>query len=520
MKSRSQQMLVAISELANCNPFSTERFAREKQILGQECESLDSIAWNRRSEQDEGQRPNVRRLTELAGALIQEVRSENKKAPLPESLRQAYWDVATYLLLYRHITDLPASGTAFEKQGDRQQLQSTWESFRQDYVLILDVDQGFSLGEDAARHLFSCLFQIHRAFFNIFDFILGESLPITRLREKVWESIFTCDLLRYYRGLYDRMRDLSTLITGPSGTGKELVARAIGLSQYIPFDSTTCRFCAASGSTFLPLNLSALSPTLIESELFGHHRGAFTGAVADRAGWLESCSRHGAVFLDEIGELDLTLQVKLLRVVQQRTYCRIGEVEPRQFQGKIIAATNRELAVEIEAGRFREDFYYRLCTDRIQTPSLREQLDDCPEDLNGLVNSIARNQLDEDVDQLTGEIVDWIASRLGHDYPWSGNMRELEQCVASYIIRRDYVPVGQDTKGPQDRPIWLPSAGDDLTAEQLLSRYSTWLYCRYGSYEKTARVLQVDRRTVKSRIDPQLLQQFQDLRTKSDDGTT
>ena len=112
------------------------------------------------------------------------------------------------------------------------------------------------------------------------------------------------------------MGDVTTLVTGPSGTGKELVARAIGLSRYIPFDAEGQAFADDTPRSFVPLNLSALSPTLIESELFGHRRGAFTGAVADRAGWLETCPPRGTVFLDEIGELDPAIQVKLLRVLQ------------------------------------------------------------------------------------------------------------------------------------------------------------------------------------------------------------
>ena len=111
----------------------------------------------------------------------------------------------------------------------------------------------------------------------------------------------------------------------------------------------------------------ALPATLVESELFGHRRGAFTGAVQDRAGWLEACPAHGTVFLDEIGELEPALQVKLLRVLQERTFHRIGDTRERRFSGKLIAATNRDLAAEIQAGRFREDLYYRLCADVIES---------------------------------------------------------------------------------------------------------------------------------------------------------
>ena len=205
----------------------------------------------------------------------------------------------------------------------------------------------------------------------------------------MWQSIFTHDVRRYRAALYDRMADIPTLITGESGTGKELVARAIALSRYIPFEARTQSFAADAAAAFYAVNLSALSPTLIESELFGHRRGAFTGAAQDRAGWFETCGRHGAVFLDEIGELDAAIQVKLLRVLQTREFQRIGETTPRRFAGKVIAATNRDLAQEIAAGRFREDFYYRICADLIATPTLREQLADAPEDLRNLLRIVA-----------------------------------------------------------------------------------------------------------------------------------
>jgi hypothetical protein len=186
-----------------------------------------------------------------------------------------------------------------------------------------------------AAHVFACLFQIRRAVWHIFDNIVGESMPIARLRAAVWQSIFTHDMRRYRRSLYNRMSDVTTLITGPSGTGKELVARAIGLSQYIAFDVQRQCFCGDMSNMFLTLNLSALSPTLIESELFGHRKGAFTGAVADRADWLEISPRNGTVFLHEIGELDAAIQVKLLCVVQSRVFQRLGIFTARSSRRRI-----------------------------------------------------------------------------------------------------------------------------------------------------------------------------------------
>src|SRR5262245_32071462 len=183
----------------------------------------------------------------------------------------------------------------------------------------------------------------------------------------------------------------------------------------------------------------ALPSTLIESELFGHKKGAFTGAVDHRAGWLEICSPLGTVFLDEIAETEAAIQVKLLRVVQSRTFQRVGEIKDRPFRGKIVAATNRDLAAEIQAERFRPDLYYRLCSNVIETPSLAEQLKDTPDELAHLVLFLAgRVAGDEEAEAVARETDAWITKRLGPDYPWPGNVRELEQCVRNVMISGEY----------------------------------------------------------------------------------
>src|SRR5581483_12417684 len=199
-----------------------------------------------------------------------------------------------------------------------------------------------------APHLFACFFQVRRAFHHIIESIIGSSLAAARLRATVWQSIFTHDMRRYRRTLFDRMGDFTTLVRGPSGTGKELVARAIGLSRYVPFDPKTLSFTEDFTGSFYAINLSALPSTLIESELFGHRRGAFTGALQDRKGGLEVCPALGTVFLDEIGDLEVTIQVKLLRVLQTRTFQPLGDSSDRHFRGKLIAATNRDLFTALQ----------------------------------------------------------------------------------------------------------------------------------------------------------------------------
>ena len=353
----------------------------------------------------------------------------------------------------------------------------------------------------SAGHLFAFFFQIRRAFHHIFRHIIGGSQPIARLRAAVWESIFTHDMRRYRRVLYQKMGDVTTLITGPSGTGKELVARAIGLSRYIPFDEKSLRFTDDFVGSFYAINISALSTTLIESELFGHRRGAFTGALQDRAGFLEACPPLGAVFLDEVGEIDAGVQVKLLRVLQTRSFHRLGDSAARRFAGKIIAATNRDLPAEIEAGRFRSDFYYRLCADLITTPSLREQIDESPDELGRLVHFLSEQVVGaEEAERLTDEVLTWISSSLGDAYAWPGNVRELEQCVRNVLIRGAYRPARTAPTSTGDALAAAVREGR-LTSDELLNGYYRLIYERAGNLVEAARHLGVDRRTVRGRID-------------------
>ena len=498
LRKTDQRLLAQLSQLALCNPFTPERLQLEKDVLGKRFHPEEMIAWNRKYTPSDAERPNVTQLAETSRSLIQRVQQDvsDGKTISDESIRH-YWNVAIYALLYRHIVPIPPEATVQPKT-----IAKTWQAFEDDYRQLVNLPGLTANHTQPVERIFSFLCQIHRAFFNIFSFILGDSLPSAKLRASVWQSIFTCDLERYRSGLFARMSNLPSLITGPSGTGKELVARAIGLSQFIPFDKAKKCFPDFDHGLFSPLNLSAMSVNLIESELFGHRKGSFTGAIADRVGWLERCQPAGAVFLDEIGELEPAIQVKLLRVVQQRTFSRTGETTERRFVGKLIGATNRNLGEEMEAGRFREDLYYRLCADRIETPSLRQQLDDRPEDLHSLVQHFTRKLVGDEPTSLADEATQWIETNLGPSYPWRGNIRELEQCISSIMIRNEYLPLGaRDSSQSGSAAQWTADAVEcRLTADQLLRRYCTWLYYHTGGYEAAAKVLDIDRRTVKAKL--------------------
>lgn len=494
--------LSTLADVAYSNPFSTERIDLEKKALGKSFVADTGIAWSRNLRDEQAQqsdRPNVETIAKMASDLANRL-SESARAghSFSPQVWADYWDVVTYVLIYRHLVLLHP-----DELLKVAVVQKVYDSFVADYDRLIQVPGIEAAPVQPANHLFACLCQVHRAFYNIFHFILGDSLRSVQLRRSVWESVFTNDMRRYQRTLFDRMALLPTLVTGPSGTGKELVARAIGLSQYIAFDGSTKRFAKEGRPCFFPLNLSAMAETLIESELFGHRKGAFTGAVSNREGWLAKCDSHGTIFLDEIGELAPSLQVKLLRLVQQRTYSPLGSTEQHTFGGKIVGATNRDMDREIQNGNFRSDLYFRLCADRIETPTLRDQLRDRSDDLRPLVFYVARQFTgtdSADAEGLTDQVVNWIEKNLGPDYPWPGNIRELQQCVSGIMIRGDYLPAGNALSEPAF-PRWMhDTVTGSLTADQLLQHYCCWVYQSEGTYERVAQRLGIDRRTVKAKM--------------------
>jgi sigma-54 interacting transcriptional regulator len=486
-----------MTRIVTCNHFLPERIALEREALGSAFVDDPSAVWNLNA--DSGARnPNILLLTERTGAIVERLHQTLERGGgLAADERERYENLVYYHLYQRYRSDFQAMTLLAEAPSCAAKCFNAFAGNLRHY---LEPARREPLSDLEVAHLFAGFFQLERAFINIFANIVGSSAPVARLRAGVWESIFTCNFSRYRRGLFQHMREITTLICGPSGTGKELVAQAIAGSSFIPFDPVTQRFAQDHRELFRPLNLSALSVNLVEAELFGHKRGAFTGALQDRAGWLEVCPSAGAVFLDEIGEMDVSLQVKLLRVLQTRTFHRLGESRPRSFSGKIIAATNRDLVEEMEAGRFRRDFYYRLCSDVITTPSLRDQLADSPHELPRLVGFIARRLVGEaQSEELAAEVLEVVEKQLSPAYPWPGNFRELEQCVRNVMVRRRYEPVRLTPCRPA-AALAADMERGQLTAEQVLQRYCSIVYAQTRNIEETARRLNLDRRTVRARL--------------------
>jgi Sigma-54 interaction domain len=487
----------AIAALNYTNPFMPERVNLEKTILGAEHLEQGAV-WNVHSKSG-GSKCNIEGISKRAEQLALELnlRLRNKQVKADKQEFQIYEDVVVYHIFeqYREKMTTPI----YNGKGNVD--FSFYADFEAELISLLQVPgYSYSSRYDVAR-TFEIFYQVHRAFYYIFDFIIGSSLPVAKLRAAIWQSIFTHDIHRYNRSLYKKMHNITTLITGESGTGKELVALALAMSQYIQFDPTRKKFKEDFRELFHPLHLSAMPHTLIESELFGHKKGAYTGALQDRIGWMELCSEFGTVFLDEIGEVNEEIQVKLLRLLQSRKFQRLGETDDRVFKGKIIAATNRNLAEFIQQGRFRSDLYYRLCSDIVETPTLREQLDGSNDGLANLVHFLSVRIVGRsEADDLAEEALIWIKQNLGTEYAWPGNVRELEQCMRNILIRGYYSP-SQTLQWQGGDSLMRELADCALTADELLNLYCAKVYQKTGSYQQSAQLLELDRRTVKKRID-------------------
>ena len=271
--------------------------------------------------------------------------------------------------------------------------------------------------------------------------------------------------------------DVNVLITGETGTGKELFARELH------------RRSNRAKGPFIVVNCGAIPENLMESELFGHVRGAFTGAVATRQGSFQAAD-GGTLFLDEIGEMPLALQVKLLRALQERVVVKVGDTKPQSVDIRVLAATNRELEALIKEGTFREDLYYRLNVVNLHLPPLRERGDDVAILGKFLLNKYAA-EFGAQVNGFTPKALEAM-----HDYDWPGNVRQLENRIKKAIVLADKTLIGPedlDLGGDQRRAVIpLTQAREDFTRQYILQV----LERNGGNRTRTARDLGVDPRTV------------------------
>ncbi len=272
--------------------------------------------------------------------------------------------------------------------------------------------------------------------------------------------------IQYVRDLLQRIAayDVTVLIQGESGTGKELVARAIHYHS------------KRKNNEFVIINCSAFSDALLESELFGHMRGSFTGALAEKKGLFEIADK-GTFFLDEVGDMSPALQVKLLRVLQEGVFFKIGGTKPIQVDVRIIAATNQDLQKMVDSGKFRNDLFYRLNVMHINLPALRDRREDIPQLVTHIVQKIsAKNS--QPVKALEPEVLKALQS-----YDWPGNIRELENELEKACIMASGPKVeAKDLSRHLIEAAMKKKGGDSISEDQSLKKRKSDLV---SSFEKT-----------------------------------
>jgi DNA-binding NtrC family response regulator len=484
LRPEAREFFATLSEAIVMNPFSEERRALIARLGVGHADgawSLEPADYDLVAEVD-------RRIADLERA------GGDSLERFPAEDRPALTLAFLYQIYHREVPQLDAFIEAQLREPD----QSLAVPFAADTIGAC-VRRGIPEAEAIRQFAFS--FQLRRAFYFIVASLFGESASIRRLQRQLWNSVFTHDLRTYPRMLMGRMEDFSTLLLGETGTGKGQAAAAIGRSGYIPFDPRTNRFVANFNEAFVAINLSQFPESLIESELFGHRKGAFTGAIENHDGVLAQCSAHGSLFIDEIGDVSVPVQLKLLEVLQDRTFTPVGSRRAQRFHGRVIAATNQPLARLRRDGRFRDDFYYRLCSGAIVVPPLRDRLRESGAELELLVSRLVAKIAGDEHPELSARVLECLDAALAPGYPWPGNVRELEQAVRSVLMTGDY----------QGDPAFLgdgPEAdfadrvrSQALSADELISGYCALLHASLGTYESVAKRVGLDRRTVKKYVD-------------------
>ncbi len=464
-----------VSEAAFANPFSVQRRQLESRITGGTLLEIERVPRLR-----DAVSARVAKLERAGKAHLKQYSGDEQFVMRNTFLFEAYHffcDALDELI----VNQLAAGDQPCAVRFGRELLQRL-------------ASRGF--GEADALRFFGIFFQLRRAYYFIVHGLTGDSASMDEFRRHLWNSVFTHDIRWYERHLWDRLEDFSTLLLGETGTGKGTAAAAIGRAGFIPFDVHRNRFVESFTRSFIALNLSQFPETLIESELFGHKRGAFTGAVEAHEGVFARCSAHGAIFLDEIGDAPVPVQIKLLQVLQERSFSPVGSHERLRFRGRVIAATNRPLD-ELRAQKlFRDDFFYRLCSDVITLPTLRQRLRESSAELDALLQSLVSRMAGEGVDELVAFVRERLLVSVGKDYQWPGTVRELEQAVRRILITGAYEP--QRGHAPDQAAKMLQRMREaSIDADQLLSGFCALLHERFGTFEEVARRANLDARTVK-----------------------
>lgn len=482
LAAEDRAFLESVSEAAFANPFSERRHELDRTIAGGEA----------------GTAPD-----RVLDTVLERVREFIRWQDAEERICIGDFDAQDRILIEQtYLFDMFHRYLPALDRLIREQLAKGPDSLRVPFAkqLLAEMERRGIQTKDAQMFL-AVFYQLRRAYHFILSSLAGRCASMRSLRLALWSNVFTRDTRRYVSHLWNRMEDFSTLLLGETGTGKGAAAAAIGRSGFIPYDEARGCFEESFVQSFVSINLSQFPESLIESELFGHRKGAFTGAMEPHDGVFTRCSAHGAIFLDEIGDVSIPVQIKLLKVLQDREFSPVGSHERRRFSGRVIAASNRSIDELRERKLFRDDFYYRLCSDIIEVPPLRQRLSEDPGELDDLLAVTLRRILgcDDDMGDLTTFVKSTIKQAPGLDYSWPGNVRELEQCVRRILLTHSYSGDSRIRRAASD-VLQDGIESSTLSAEELLHQYCSLLYDRHGTYEEVARITKLDRRTARKYV--------------------
>jgi DNA-binding NtrC family response regulator len=365
-------------------------------------------------------------------------------------------------------------------------------------------------------HLLALLYQRWRAWYFAATKIAGRSPSAAAARAAIFQANMTSDVCAYAMSLYRTMDEVPVLITGETGTGKELAAECIGWSRYIPLDLGARRFAGRYGEDFHARNVCAVPGELLEGTLFGHRRGAFTGASANVPGLLAMPKANGTLFIDEAGEIPLHVQVKLLRPFQSREFVPLGDVQPQKMQGRLVFATHRDMEALCQEDKFRPDLFERMNGVHVHMPAVRQLIAEAPWALREYARWFVAEKIDDpaQVDVWTDRVMAAI-QRTRADYPWPRNFRELKHFTERIIISGGDVPaptvsvpvaepstVGVAVDAPPSTPapnsiLGRRALAGEVSLDEVIRAFVTWMYVLSGRNKtEAARRMGRDWRTV------------------------
>ncbi|RAP39099.1 hypothetical protein DID80_00400 [Candidatus Marinamargulisbacteria bacterium SCGC AAA071-K20] len=461
--------LSIISEISNLNPFGEKRKQLETTLL-----------------KDASKNDSLEKRIQLNRFCLKALTTYYRNGPTKYSNfknndKEIIKNCSLFYVYLQHITTLD--------QHIEKELASKKTIPFEASKSILRLLNNFGFSSKESTHYFALFYQIRRAYYFIEDTLFGQCESINTLRFQLWNALFTWNIKFYDDYCHSNLSTFSLLFLGDTGTGKGTAAKALGYSSYIPFDLKTNKFKYCFSNLFLQTNLSQYPESLIESELFGHKKGSFTDSIDNYEGLFSQLNEHSTLFLDEIGDLTLEVQVKLLNVLQDRKYCPVGSKETKELKGRVLTATNQDLETQIKNNLFREDLFYRISSDTITLPTLAKRISQNNKELALLSENIITKIFKKPIPELASFVINILKDQIPKHYSWCGNVRELEQCIKQIIMTQS-VSLSRAESNPPDI--------EQKDAKSLLSTHAKKLYEKYKSYQLVAKELNIDWRTAKN----------------------